>query len=163
MKKNTLYCLIAGFVLLLIACGIAVWRIGSLSNAVITHGTVNTYDVRLSDENDSIYTLRASYMDYNDQTHQYWASIGSPSQPYKVGDPIVMQYDRSTPSSSAPVYMHPFNSWGLIWALIMGAIVCIATPFLAKKPNQSVEQNVMRARALHAKRQKKTAAKRINR
>lgn len=154
MKKHTLYYFIAGFLLLLIACGIVVWRIGSLSNAVITHGTVSKYEA-IEDEDGTTYSMYVVYMDHNDEKHEWEAGFSSSVQPYDVGEAIPVEYDRNNPFRASPIYMHPLNSWGLIWAAIVAACVFLLTPLLSRKPQRVLEKKRSRAHTLYNKRKSK--------
>lgn len=150
MKKHTLIAL----VLLGFACALTVWRVGAFSDSVITHGTVSKYET-IEDEDGTTYRMYVVYMDYNDEKHEWEAGFSSSVQPYDVGAAIPVEYDRSNPFDAAPVYMHPFNSWGLIWATITAALSLLLMPIFSRKPQRILDENRSRAHALHRKRKKK--------
>lgn len=156
MKKTTFIALaLLGF-----ACALTVWRVGLFSDAVITHGTVSRFEAsRVSPDTSSdaavTYRMFVKFMDHNDEIQEYEAGFSSSVQPYHTGEKILIQYNRYDSSSASPVYMHPFNSWGIIWAAIVAAIVFALTPFFSKKPHRILDRKMKHARALYDKQNRK--------
>lgn len=146
MTKHTRIAL----VLLGFASALTVWRVGVFSDSVITHGTVSKYEA-IETENGTTYRMYAVYMDYNDEKHEWEAGFSSSVQLYDAGAAIPVEYDRSTPFDAAPVYMHPFNSWGLIWAAVTAALTLLFIPLFSRKPQRILDEKCQRARTAHQK------------